>query len=183
MRNFWLGIAFAVPLAVGWATTSSPSGDASHDAICAGGAEDPIDVSFEITAVDRTDRGERLTVHAAVHNHFDVRARTVMAYELVDDRGNVIVEAKKSPVAAVESRDQRVEVLTTPEHLEHGFYELRATVAGIEEKTGEDSIAIKSMFFEVGDSGVLPITHDEFLMKSNANLAFLEPGSDEEVKR
>lgn len=183
MRNYWLGVAFAVPLAVGWATAPSPSGDTAHDEICAGGAEDPIDVSFEITAVDRTDRGERLTVHAAVHNHFDASARTVMAYELVDDRGNVIVDAKKSRVASIESRGQRVEVLTTPEELKAGFYELRATAAGIDEKSGEDSIAIKSMFFEVGESGVLPITHDEFLMKSNANLAFLDPSSEEEVKR
>lgn len=183
MNKLLMGAVFALPLAVGWATSQTASSVAAHapSLACAGGAEDPIDVSFEIVAAKSTDRGERLLVHAAVHNHFDAAARTIMAHEVVTDRGVVIRERKKSRIETTDADGHRVEQLQTPDALEPGFYEMRVSAAGVIDESGEDSLAVKSMFFEVTKHGTLPISHDEFMKRSNAGLAFFKPGSDEEM--
>lgn len=176
MKPVALVAAFALPLAVGWMTApdgGTPLGQ-DHDTLCAGGSGSPIDVSFEILAVDQTKTGESLSVHVEVHNHFKASAEALAALEIVDDRGNTIQKPERVDLGRLEAGRGRVFALQTPPDLKPGFYELRVTAAGLEAETKDNSIAMQSLFFSFGPDGVLPLAHDDFLLKSNAGLAFID---------
>lgn len=181
MKAVALMAAFAVPMAVGWLTVPGdgvvPNQD--HQEICEGGSESPIDVSFEIMAVDSSKFGESLSIHAEIHNHFEAAAQALLVHEILDDRGNSIQEPTKVEVGLIEAGNIEVLALRTPPDLKPGFYELRVTAAGLESKTNDDSIAIQSLFFSIGREGILPVTHDDFLVKSNAGLAFVDTDVEE----
>jgi hypothetical protein len=177
MKSVIYAAAFVLPLLIGSAAKyrGEPAPETAFlDHVDCHGAEPGVDVAIEVLASERTEKGEDLALHAEVHNHFERAANTMLAYELVDDRGRSIRAPKKLKAARVSKQERRVVPLSVGAGLAPGFYQLRVTAAGVEDETNADAVAIDSLFLKVGDDGVVPISHDEFHLTSNANLVTME---------
>lgn len=145
----------------------------AHADDCQGGAEERVSVKLEPDELLRGRAGERLGIGVHVHAHFEDPASLVGAVEIIDDRGRRLGATQNLDVRRVAAKQATSYRVETPDGLRDGYYRVQVSVlarAGDAEVVEE--LSTHQLYFHVAQGAITPVTHDEWMTKSQAGLAF-----------
>jgi hypothetical protein len=155
-------------------TTTTTIGQApAHADDCQGGAEDRVTVKLEPDTIVRGRGGERLGIGVHVHPHFESDAAIVGAVEVIDDRGQRIGATQSLEVRRLAAKAPTSYRVETPEGLRDGYYRVQVSLlarSGAAEVT--EALSTHQLYFNVAQGSLTPVSHEEWMTKSQAGLAF-----------
>ena len=142
------------------------------DEICSGGVANLIDASLQVTRFNSSStNGDSLSLGLELESHYDKDARLIASVEVFDDRGVAITGPKYLPVRPLAVHGQTAFDFDTPAGLGDGFYRIIANIASETDDRTVDSFDHTELHIRVSKDGIVPISHDEWLLQSGANLA------------
>lgn len=94
-------------------------------------AHEPSGLTLELvpTLIHSDGGADTLRFEIEARNHSDGEISTAVVYEIIDDRGNVIVPARIEGSRTIKRSASDVSTVTTPEGMSDGYYLARATGA------------------------------------------------------
>jgi hypothetical protein len=154
-------------------TEAETEASVAHPDDCQGGAEEEVSVKLEVDELVRGRAGERLGLGIHVHAHFEDPAELVGAVEIIDDRGGRIGALQSLEARRVAPKGTTSYRVATPDGLRDGYYRAQASVlvrvGGVERR---EEMSTRQLYFHVAQGTVTPVTHEEWMTKSQAGLAF-----------
>lgn len=156
------------------ALENSSSAD-KEDKLCSGRQETGITAEITVQSLSEESGGYTLDLDLDLTNRSDKGLRAITSFELVDDRGNIAVPGHIGPAIDLPEGAQASAGFTIPAGLAPGYYHLTATTVAGESANADHEDLITSYFVRVDDTGIVPISADDWHTMSNANEVFLLP--------